>query len=78
MFYSYILKLKNNKYYSGYSSNLQKRIFDHKKGKVKATKDLLPIKLEFYAAFRSRSLALKFERYLKSSSGFAFRNKRLV
>jgi len=53
-------------------------MLEHKRGGVKATKDSLPIKLEFYAAFKNRRLATKFEKYLKSSSGFAFRNKRLI
>jgi len=78
MFYTYILRLRNNKYYAGYSSNLRKRVHKHKKGEVKATKDFLPVELEFYAAFKNRELATSFEKYLKSSSGFAFRNKHLL
>ncbi len=34
--------------------------------------------IEFYAAFKTEQLARAFEVYLKSSSGFAFRNKRLI
>jgi hypothetical protein len=32
----------------------------------------------FYAAFTSKKKALGFETYLKTQSGYAFRNKRLV
>jgi len=32
----------------------------------------------FYAAFKAKEKAYEFEKYLKSSSGFAFRNKRLI
>jgi len=37
-----------------------------------------PFKIAWYAAFESKELALTFEKYLKSSSGSAFRNKRLL
>jgi putative endonuclease len=78
MYYAYILKLKDNTHYSGYSSNLQNRVEEHKQGRVSQTKKLLPLKLVFYAAFDSKIKALNFEKYLKTNSGFAFRNKRLI
>lgn len=78
MFYTYILQLSNNKYYVGHTSNLKQRFEYHSKGRVTATKAFRPMKLTFYAAFLTEELSIKFEHYLKSSSGFAFRNKRLV
>jgi len=78
VYYAYILKLKDNKYYIGYSSNLKQRISEHKNGRVATTKKLLPIKLIYYSAFEKKVNATNFEKYLKSSSGFAFRNKHLV
>ncbi|HTK03175.1 MAG TPA: GIY-YIG nuclease family protein [Alphaproteobacteria bacterium] len=78
MFYCYILFLKNNKYYIGFSSNLKQRISEHNLGEVKATKKFLPAKLVYYSAFESKKRALDFEKYLKTNSGFAFRNKRLI
>lgn len=78
MYYSYILKLSNNTYYSGFSENLKQRIEEHSSGKVTATQKYLPATLAFYSAFISKKKALDFEKYLKSSSGFAFRNKRLI
>ena len=62
----------------GYSSNLRQRIGGHQKGEVFQTKNLRPLKLVYYSAFESKLKALQFEKYLKTSSGFAFRNKRLV
>jgi len=50
----------------------------HQAGSVATTRKLKPRELEFFAAFRSEVKALESERYLKSSSGFAFRNKRLI
>ena len=78
MYYAYILKLSDGSYYHGSSNNLKERYKCHENGDVDSTKNLRPIKLVFYAAFISKDKALEFEKYLKSSSGFAFRNKRLV
>lgn len=78
MYYTYILQLNDKSYYHGYTNNLKERIIDHNKGTVESTKKLRPITLVFYAAFRDKHNALRFEKYLKSSSGFAFRNKHLV
>jgi len=47
-------------------------------GNVSRTKELRPIQLAWYCSFISKIQALNFEKYLKSSSGFAFRNKHLV
>jgi len=77
MHYVYILKLKNEKYYIGFSSNLKSRIDEHKKNRVRKTKNLSP-QLHFYASFKSKKKVLDFEKYLKTNSGFAFRNKRLI
>ena len=78
MFYVYILKLNNGKYYIGYSSKLKNRVNDHIKGDVRQTKNFRPLKLIYYSAFRNKLKALQFEHYLKTPSGFAFRNKRLI
>jgi len=78
MHYVYILELKDKTIYIGYSSDLKKRIKYHNQGLVESTKNLRPVKLIFYAAFISPKKAIDFEKYLKTNSGFAFRNKRLI
>lgn len=78
MYYAYILLLSNKQYYIGSSADIKKRLAEHTRGSVSATKNKRPLELTFYAAFVTKKLALDFEKYLKSSSGFAFRNKRLV
>ncbi|MDP3987909.1 MAG: GIY-YIG nuclease family protein [Candidatus Levybacteria bacterium] len=78
MYYVYILRLRDKTFYHGSSENLKQRIKEHQSGAVISTKNLRPFNLVFYAAFKSKRLALLFEKYLKSSSGFAFRNKRLI
>ena len=78
MYYAYILKLWNGQYYIGSTRDIRTRIRRHFQKAVKTTKRIEPERLEFYAAFKNQKLAVGFERYLKSSSGFAFRNKHLI
>lgn len=78
MYYVYIIQLRDGTYYHGFAKDLKERIKDHKNGNVESTKNLRPIKLVFYAAFSSKLKALQFEKYLKTTSGWAFRNKRLI
>ncbi|EKD57706.1 MAG: excinuclease ABC subunit C [uncultured bacterium] len=78
MFYTYILQLKDGSCYAGYSADLKTRIKAHKQGSINSTKNLRPLKLIFYCAFESQKLATDFEKYLKTPSGFAFRNKHLI
>ena len=79
MFYVYILHSKKlNRYYVGFSKNLKDRLRDHNSQNVTTTATSNDYKLIWYSAFLSKKKALDFERYLKSGSGFAFRNKRLV
>jgi putative endonuclease len=77
VYYVCVLKLIDGSIYVGFSSDLKKRIGDHKQGRVKTTKGLFP-KLVSYIAFCDEKKARRFERYLKIGSGFAFRNKHLV
>ena len=78
VYYVYILHLRDHSYYHGFSTNLKQRLKNHQEGTVTSTKNFRPVKLVFYAAFSSKMKALKFEEYLKSSSGFAFRNKHFL
>lgn len=78
MYYVYILRLRNNTYYLGFSSDLKTRIEAHVEGAVSQTKNFRPFKLMHYSAFINKRKALDFEKYLKTGSGFAFRNKHLI
>ena len=78
MYYVYILKMSNGDYYTGYTTKLPQRIMQHQQHTVHATKQAKSRELVFYSAFKTKKKAMTFEKYLKSSSGFAFRNKRLV
>lgn len=79
MFYVYILKSKKvNKYYTGVTNNLKRRILEHNNKNSDFTAWSGPYILKWYCAFIDETIAYNFEKYLKSSSGTAFRNKRLI
>jgi len=78
MWYVYILQCNNNAYYTGCTGNMEERLDKHNNGRVHYTKDKLPVKLITYIAFTEKHKAFAFEKYLKSGSGTAFRNKRLI
>lgn len=78
MYYVYILKsIKNDRVYTGYTTDLQKRIKDHNSGKSIYTNKFRPWKIQTYIAFRSKAQASNFERYLKTGSGIAFARRHL-
>ena len=74
----YILKCSDRSYYTGCTSNLEDRLKTHGKGEVHYTKNKLPVELVTYIAFSDKNKAFQFKKYLKSGSGTALRNKRLV
>ena len=78
MYYVYILQLSNKTFYTGFSSDLKTRVSEHFDGRVSQTKNVRPLRLVYYCAFVTKKKALDFEKYLKTGSGFAFRNKHLI
>lgn len=80
MYYVYILRSCGfeNKIYTGFTQNLNQRLKEHNKGKSKHTSKYKPWKIAYYSVFKGKKKALDFEKYLKTSSGIAFRNKRFL
>jgi putative endonuclease len=78
MFYVYILQCVDGSTYTGCTRDLRERMMRHTNGAVPATMDLRPVKLIFYCGFIDKYKAFAFEKYLKSGSGRAFMNKRLL
>jgi putative endonuclease len=78
MHYVYILKCADGSSYTGCTQNLRERFQSHTNGQVPATKQLLPVELIFYCAFKDKYKAFEFEKYLKSGSGRAFMQRRLL
>jgi len=70
MHYVYILRsLKDEKHYTGFSSDLRSRIKHHQAGKVQSTKNRRPLELIYYEAYKEKAQALKREKFLKTTKG---------
>ncbi len=79
MYFVYILQSKQDEsFYIGMTADLKKRFAEHNNGRSKYSATKKPFKIAWYGCFETKKKALDFERYLKSSSGFAFRNKHLI
>lgn len=80
MYYVYILKSINfpKQIYTGSTPDLKQRLKSHNEGANKHTGKFRPWKIIWYAAFINRKQAERFEKYLKTSSGIAFKRKRLI
>jgi predicted GIY-YIG superfamily endonuclease len=78
-FYIYILQSERGveRFYTGLTDDLRKRLRTHNAGRVLHTAKWRPWRLKAYIAFSDRSRAAQFERYLKSASGRAFTKKHL-
>ena len=67
MYYVYfILSLKNDDLYIGYTEDPRERFKQHNDGKVKSTKSLRPWVLVGYEAYRDKEDATKREYFLKT------------
>jgi len=80
MYYVYIIRSIDiqSKTYIGFTQSLKKRLKTHNDGGSAYTSRFRPWELVWYCAFPDKYQALAFESYLKSHSGKAFRNKRLI
>lgn len=78
MYYVYILRSENGEKYIGTTQDLKNRLQEHNRGETKTTKNNGKYRIIWYCAFIDKARAYSFEKYLKSGSGYAFTNKRLV
>lgn len=78
MYYTYVLlSKKDNKFYVGYTDDLNNRLMQHNSGKVKSTAFRLPILLIYYEVCLNKFDAIKRERYLKTGMGKRYIKNRL-
>ncbi len=70
IYYVYILECSDDTYYTGITSNIEKRITEHQSGKHKDsyTYSRRPIKLVFHAEFTNVELAIDTEKQIKKWS----------
>lgn len=74
MCYTYIIRCKNNSLYTGYTTDIKRRMKEHERGiNSKYTKAKGFDKLEVYFKSNSKSDAMKLEYYIKKLT----RNKKL-
>ena len=77
-FYTYVLEsLKDGKRYIGYTSNLKRRLEEHKKGQSLSTKFRSPFKLIYFEGCTRLVDAKRREKYLKTTPGNRFLSLRL-
>lgn len=69
-YYVYILLCVDKTYYTGITSNLAKRLFEHETGKHfnSYTQRRLPVSLAFYASFTNVEIAIETEKQIKKWS----------
>ena len=78
MFYTYVLRSKKDgKVYVGWTIDLEKRLHNHKKGLVDATKNRLPLELIYYEACLAKEKAIAREKQLKTGFGRAYLKRRI-
>jgi putative endonuclease len=75
--YTYVLLCADKEWHIGSTSNLQNRIKEHGKGRVRATAHRCPVELIYYEACRSLNAAREREQQLKTGYGRAYLKRRL-
>ena len=69
MYYTYIIRCKNNSLYTGYTTDIERRMKEHKQGiNSKYTKAKGFYKLEVFFESKTKSEAMKLEYYIKKLS----------
>ena len=69
MNYTYILRCEDDTLYTGWTTDLEKRVETHNLGKgAKYTRTRLPVELVYYEAFASKEEAMSREWHIKQLS----------
>ena len=77
-YYVYVLRSRiDKKLYTGYTSDLKKRIELHNSGKVNSTKYRKPLDLIYFEGCKNQKDATRREKYLKSGNGKIYLRNRL-
>ncbi len=78
MFYVYVLQSEMDRmFYTGFTTNLKRRLSEHNGGRSVSTCWRRPFKLIYFEAGFDREDALRREKYLKSGNGKIYLNNRL-
>ena len=72
-YYTYILKSESHgTFYYGQCEDLDRRLNQHNKGRVRYTKGRMPWKLHYFEVFKTRSEAAQREVFFKSIDGYKY------
>lgn len=78
MYYVYVLQsLKDKYFYTGFATDLEKRLKRHIRGLVEATKYRGPLRLVYYEASLNKKDAIHREIYLKTAWGKRYIKHRI-
>jgi len=78
MYYVYVLESqKDNRFYTGFTSNLETRLQAHNRGKVRSTRSRRPFILLYSEELETKEMARERELYLKSGIGREFMKRKL-
>lgn len=78
MYYVYVLRSKKDqRLYTGYTSNLRKRFILHNQNEIASTKGRGPFELIYYEACLNQQDATAREKYLKSGMGKRYLKNRM-
>lgn len=72
MYTVYVLKGKNGKFYKGYTSNLERRLKEHRAGLTITTSRMEGLEVVYTESFDDSEDARKREKYFKSAAGRKF------
>lgn len=77
-FFVYVLlSLRDQKFYTGFTTDLESRMQMHQQGKVKSTDHRRPLQLIYWEGCLNQQDATRREKYLKSGSGKIYIRNRL-
>ena len=73
MFYVYVLKsLKNGRFYTGSTNNIERRFIEHNSGQTKYTRIAGPFELVYKESYITNLEAVRREKFLKTGKGREF------
>jgi len=77
-YYTYVMQSESDgKLYTGVTTNLKVRVFQHNQGIVQSTKYRGPLRLIYYEACLNKVDAFRREKYLKTGMGKRYLKNRL-
>ena len=77
-YYVYVLKSKlDGKFYTGFTSDIDKRLNEHNSGKVSSTRSRIPLEIVYFEFCLNIDDAIHREKYLKTTYGKRYLKTRL-